>query len=109
MDQYPEAKKLTMEAAEACGFKAGHNYWRGARLGPRYISSYPCVSYDPSDPDAVERARKYYKTVLDGAMDMGAYRSVETQVDSEGENAAFRLIKKIKRMLDPNGVMVASF
>jgi len=109
VDQYPEAKKLTMEAAEACGFKAGHNYWRGARLGPRYISSYPCVSYDPSDPDAVERARKYYKTVLDGAMDMGAYRSVETQVDSEGENAAFRLIKKIKRMLDPNGVMVASF
>ena len=109
VDQYPVAKKLTKEAAEANGFKTGYNYWRGARLGPRYISSYPCVSYDPSDLDAVERARKYYKTVLDGAMGMGAYRSLETQMDSEGDNAAFTLIKEIKRMLDPNGVMVASF
>ena len=109
VDQYPEAKKLTKEAAEANGFRSGYSYWRGARLGPRYISSYPCVSYDPSDPDAVNRARNYYKAVLDGALEMGAYRSVETQFDSEGENTAFMLIRELKKLLDPNGVMVASF
>lgn len=109
VDQYPAAKNLTRDAAEANGFKSGYNYWRGARLGPRYISSYPCVSYDPSNLDSVKRARNYYKTVLDSAIKIGAYRSVETQLYSEGENTAFRLIKELKRLLDPNGVMVASF
>jgi FAD/FMN-containing dehydrogenase len=109
IDQYPEAKKLTKEAAESNGFRPGYNYWRGARLGPRYISNYPCVSYDPSDPDAVRRARNYYQIVLDGALEMGAYRSVETQFESEGENTAFKLIRELKKLLDPNGVMMASF
>ncbi len=109
VDQYPAAREVTLTAAEANGFLAGKSYWRGARLGLRTVSNYPCIMYDASDEDAVMRARSYYKTVLNEAMKMGCYRSVETQLAVEEDSTAFDLMRRLKKMLDPNGVMAPFF
>jgi FAD/FMN-containing dehydrogenase len=109
VDQYPAARELTLKVAEANGFRAGENYWRGSRLGQRTVSNYPCIMYDASDEDAVRRARSYYMTVLDEAVRMGCYRSVETQLTVEESGAVFDLLRRLKEMLDPNGVMVPLF
>jgi hypothetical protein len=105
VDQYPEARALTLKKANENGFTAGKNYWRGTRLGKRSISNYPCALYNAADRQEVVRAGKYYNDVLNAAITLGAYRSLATQSALNESHIPLQVIQVLKETLDPHNIM----
>jgi FAD/FMN-containing dehydrogenase len=91
-----------------------YRFMRFGGIGPFRSAHYgmlrPILSFNNSDPDEVERARKCMREVLTAVLDAGfvpykaPYWAVEEMM-RRGDPNWVELLIRVKRMLDPNNIM----
>ncbi len=78
-------------------------------MNPRSVICLMNVNFDHEVPAEAERARALYAELMDDmrSRNYAQYRSALPgwSVETEGEAAAHRMLGRVKRALDPQGVL----